>query len=85
MSRTIRRDAYVEANHGHLTEWQHLKPHKVLGDGKKPYKPGRVFKALAKAKRRAKAKDAMTRMVKKEAFDDVVIPNPPKEDQWNWS
>lgn len=71
MSRTRRKDFYVEAEGKPLFG----KPHHVLGDRKKWYKPGKTFKSIQKKRRKAKEKDAMR-------HDPESVPVFKREDQW---
>jgi hypothetical protein len=51
-------------------------------DGKKHCKPSSSFKKMTAAQRKAKARQALRNM---KDPDELIVPEPPKTDQWDWS
>lgn len=57
-------------------------PRKATRDGKRWPKPPSWFKKMTAAQRKAKAKQALRNM---KDPDELVVPEPPRSDQWEWT
>lgn len=73
MSRTYRKDHYVECN-----KISFGKPWHIKGDKKRWYKPNKIFKKTRKQRRKAQEKQALR-------LEKEIIPEFPKDDVWDWN
>lgn len=78
MSRTKRKDRYIEAN---KTAFNSDKPWKDTADKKKSYKPNKKFKKAQDKGKKARLKQEL----KKDDPDNTPAPKDPKEHMWNWN